>query len=60
MSILIVAITSHYIDDLHEDLLDFQHIPYQHTGKNLIYSQSRNEIFLEQLKIAPPIEEGKA
>lgn len=32
------AITSHYVDEhfvLHEDLLDFQHVPGPHTGLNL-------------------------
>jgi hypothetical protein len=35
---LMIAITSHFIDAnfvLHEDLLDFQHVPERHTGKNL-------------------------
>lgn len=35
---LIVAITSHYIDKdfvYHEDLLSFRHVPMHHTGKNL-------------------------
>ena len=38
MADFILAITSHYVDSnfcLQEDLLDFQHIPQRHTGRNL-------------------------
>jgi hypothetical protein len=37
-TVLMIAITSHYIDDnfeLHEDLLDFQEVSVSHTGVNL-------------------------